>query len=531
MPTKKIKTDFEYKGIKRIEIPKIDADFYAEDFGASIIKKYLPFILKENLSNAKKIDYLYNYYLGEQDILSKKRLYNKDADNNNITVENHALRLVDFNTGIITSEQREYTHKVDTDSDDLKYLDRYFTDINFYDKDIDLKTWVFATGIGITYSSPRTDIIVSDGIDKMTGIERTRYMTESEGFDIKTQAPFEFEVIDPRENFVVYSSGFDKKPLFCVSIVDRDVSKAEDKNPIIHKEIHIETRYASFVIESDTAYKVFYPNSIEDLRLDKKKVLNYLPLIEYSINNARLGVIEKTRDVLNHINVLKSSMADMIVDNANAILVFKNTDIDSNDVQDMKKAGAIIINDNNNGRSTAGADLDTITVEIPFSGLTSYYEGLLSSAYDIAGVPLASGQVSSGGSNNEAVKLGGGWQNAYIVAKSNIIKFVGKDYEQLSLFLKFCKEIPNCPIDNLAISQIAIKYRINQSDNFLNKAQGILNLYNCNMPYDMILQASELFSDVTSGSKKWKGNDELVKSQQKTTEVIETKKEGNNSQE
>ena len=83
----------------------------------------------------------------------------------------------------------------------------------------------------------------------------------------------------------------------------------------------------------------------------------------------------------------------------------------------------------------------------------------------------------------------------------------------------------------MAISQIAIKYRINQSDNFLNKAQGILDLYNCNMPYDMILQASELFSDVTSGAKKWKENDELVKSQQKTTEVIETKKQGNNSQE
>ena len=53
---------FGYRGIKRIEIPKKDEDFRANDFGASIIEKYLPSILKAHQDNAKKVDYFYRYY-------------------------------------------------------------------------------------------------------------------------------------------------------------------------------------------------------------------------------------------------------------------------------------------------------------------------------------------------------------------------------------------------------------------------------------------------------------------------------------
>ena len=63
--------EFDFKGIKRIEIPKLDSDFSGNDYGLSIIKKYLPSILAEHNKNSKKIKFLYEYLLGEQDILRK----------------------------------------------------------------------------------------------------------------------------------------------------------------------------------------------------------------------------------------------------------------------------------------------------------------------------------------------------------------------------------------------------------------------------------------------------------------------------
>ena len=521
---------FEYKGIKRIEIPKVDDDFRGDDFGESVIRKYLPQILATHSLNAKKINFLYNYYWGMQYVLNKQRLYSKDSANNNIVVENHAYRQVNFKVGFLTGEKREYTHKADTDSDDLIFLDRYLTNVKFFSKDTDLKDWIYSTGIGCTYTAPRTDIIVTDANG------RTRYKNESEGFDVKFDAPFTFNTIDPKDNFVVYSSRFDKTPLFCVSIVEIDVGEGENIEK--RKELHIETRYASFIVESDVGYVNFYYPENERWT-GKPKSLNYLPIIEYSTNAERMGIVELNRELFNSINTLKSSTEDMIVDNANAILVFKNVDIDSEAVQQMKEAGAIIISDAESSKPGSTADLKTITIEIPFEGLSTYYDQTLQQCYDIAGVPLASGAVTSGGDTGQARLLGGGWNNAYIIINKDINSLLRYDYEELELILLLCKQVPNCPVDKLHASQVDIKYRINQNDNFLVKAQGIQNLYNVNMPKDEILKASGLFNDITTVSKKWEINDEEIRNQeQQTKETVKvsetstlTANDGNNSQE
>lgn len=514
--------DFKFKGIKRIEIPKTDSDFVGGDYGLAIIKKYLPQILKDQQTNAKKIDFLYDYFLGQQDIINKQRRYKTDAYNNNKIIENHAYRQVEFKVGFLTGEQRDYTHKADSDSDDLVYLDRYFTDCNFYPKDKTLKRWIYATGIGATHTVPRTDIIVDDGFDKMTGMRNVRYMTAEEGFDIKYNAPFKFAVLNPKNNFVVYSSSFEKEPLFCISIIDIDISEDNSEIPIKGKQMLIETRYASFTIQSDYKYINFY--------WDRKsftvtpKVLNSLPIIEYWTNEDRMGIVEMNRSLFNSINTFRSAIADMTVDSANAILVFKNVDIESEEVQEMKKAGAIIISDTQTARQGGNADLDTITMEIPFEGLNAYIDQLLNNCYDIAGVPLASGQVTSGGDTGQARLLGGGWNNAYIMINNDITTLRGQDYEQLKLILLICRQVPNCPLDQLFASQIDINYRVNQNDNFLVKTQGMQNLYSINMPLEFILKVSKLSNDVKTDAKKWQENiaemQKLNELQNQSTETI-----------
>ena len=499
--------DFSFKGIKRIEIPKTDNDFLSKDYGEAIIKKYLPSILDTHSKNAEKIKYLYEYGLGLQDILAKERQYKKDQKNNNRIVENHAYRQIAFKRGFLTGERREYTHKSDSDSDDLTYLDRYFTDCKFFPKDKDLKDWIYSTGIGATHTAPRTDIIVSDGSDKLTKTNKTRYATKEEGFDIEYNAPFTFSTIDPSENFVVYSSRFDKTPLFCVSIVDVDVGDADNIN--IRKEIHIETRYAAFICQMDNGYKTYET----ELSRETIKTLHYLPIIEYFTNRARIGLIELNKDIFNLVNTLNSSIVDMTVDKSNVILVFKNTDVDKETIEQISEAGAVIISDSQNARQGSTADLDTIKIEIPFEGLSKFCETQLTASYDIAGVPLASAQITSGGDTGQARLLGGGWNNAYIVINDDINSLLGSDYDELDLILMLCKQVPNCPLNELQASQIDIKYRINQNDNFVNKTQGIMNLYSVNMPKDEIIKASGLFGDVTTVTNKWEESDSKAKEQ------------------
>lgn len=525
--------EFGFKGIKRIEIPKLDSDFKsASDYGFSIIKKYLPNILATHDQNSKKIDFLYNYYLGEQDILQKERPHDVDKFNNNKIVENHANRQVEFKVGFLTGETRDYTHKADTDSDDLVYLDRYFTDCNFFSKDKALKKWIYATGIGTTYTAPRTDIIISEN-------GRTRFAGADEGFNIEYQAPFKFETVDPRNNFVVYSSGFEKEPLFCVMIVEVDKSKDIDDKPEIVKEIHIETRYASFIVESDNNYVNFNWYLQNETVSVEPKVLHYLPMIEYSVNDDRLGIVEKNRSLLNSINTFRSAVADMTTDSANAILVFKNVDIEAEEVKAMKEAGAVIISDSQSARAGSTADLDTIKLEVPFEGLNQYIDQLLQNCYDIAGVPMASGQVTSGGDTGQARLLGGGWNNAYIIINNDITTLKGYDYEELKLILMLCKQVPNCPLNELYASQIDINYRINQNDNFMVKTQGMRYLYEMNMPLEFILKVSKLSNDIKTDAKNWQDRIDLLKAQGEQTELNNTitpvsdsaNGQGNNSQE
>jgi len=86
----------------------------------------------------------------------------------------------------------------------------------------------------------------------------------------------------------------------------------------------------------------------------------------------------------------------------------------------------------------------------------------------------------------------------------------------------------------LEASQIDIKYRINQNDNLLVKAQAIVNMYSVHLPKEEIIKASGLFGDVTTVTKKWEIEDAKAKEQgQRSTETINVTEtnNGNNSQE
>lgn len=535
-----VKQEFDFKGIKRITIPKLDSDFTASNrYGWDIIKKYLPSILVTHKKNADKIEYLYNFKLGIQDILDKVRKHEVDEKNNNIEIENHATRQVEFKVGFICGEPRDYTHKSDSDSDDLTYLMRYFSDCDFFAKDADLKDWIYTTGIGVTKTTPRTDIITSDGIDEITKLAKSRYKTAKEGFNVDFEAPFNYNVKDPRCNFVVYSSGDNTEDLFCVSYVDVDISTEKDTQPQVVKQLLVETRYAWFKFNADNSFATFFWGDNDKVEIVPKD-LPYLPLIEFAIDKDRVGIVEKNRSAFNTINIFRSNINDMVIDNANSILIFKNVDVDSATIKEMIKAGAVIIRDGINGATTSVAGFENVTIEIPYDKMVVYIDQVMQNAYDIAGVPLASGQVTSGGDTGQARLLGGGWNNAYIIIHKEIMKLLEYDYKQLKLILNICRQVPNCKLNELYASQVDIHYRVNQNDNLQVKAQSMKYMYDMNMPLEFILKVGGLSNDIKTDSKNWQTNIDkaralqakMEKAKQTSTEQIEVEENnGNNSQE
>lgn len=506
--------EMSYKGIKRIEIPYTDGDFSPENgYGLSIFKKYMGRIFSTHEKNAEKVAYFWEYMRGEQDIELKTRPYDKDAYNNNKITENHAFRQTQFKVGFLTGDTREYTHKSDVKSDDLTYLGRYFTDVDFFSKDKDLKEWIYATGIGVDYIAPRTDIILQTNRVAIDGSPILRYATKADGYNIETEAPFEYDVLSPVDNFVVYSSGRKKEPLFCVSIVDQDVGKNDEID--LQKHITIETRYAYFECECDNRYR----NVSDVVKLDlPDKTLRYLPMTEHSVNSSRIGLVELNRPLFNLVNMLLSNIADMVVQNSNVIFVFKGVQMDADEIRDMIAAGAIIL-PIVQGNASVQPDLTTLKVEIPFDGLDQYYEQRISKMYDIAGVPLASGQVTSGGDTGDARRLGGGWENAYTLINNDIRTLLRGDYEILKKILMICRTVPNCPVNELYASQIDIKYNINKNDNLLVKAQSIRELYNSNMPKKHILKAAQLFNDIDTVADDWDRKDEEIKAEENAAET------------
>lgn len=511
---------FSFKGIPKIMIPITDSDIrYSKDYGRKLIAKYMPLILSKHQKNREKIQYCYEYALGQQDIYKKERLYNKDKKNNNRIVENHAFKHTRFKSAFITSQQRDYSHKIESDCDEIKCLHNYFSDVNFFSKDKNIKEWVYSTGVGVSYGCHRTDIV------KKTPEGKFEFVTEEDGFDYKKNAPFEFDDLDPKDNFVVYSSVRGNKPLFCISLVAKEKPKEDGMiytDSEFEYKLYIETRYARFTATCSSSF-----SDCKDLKREVVKTYFSIPMKEHCSNKERLGLVELNRELFNCLNILVSNVLDMTVDGANIILVFKNTDIKQQTIDDMSSKGAIILYDKQDNKNNSEAKLETVTIKIDYAGLNSFYEERLKQTYDIAGVPIATGETTSGGDTGQAKLLNNGWENAYMMAINDVTTFVECDNEVLKGLLGICKDIPDCPIKNLCASDIEIKYHINQSDNMLSKAQAISTLYGIKMPKEEILKATNLFGDVCSVSQKWEEHERELEKKEKS-KLVADNNVGNN---
>lgn len=458
------------------------------------VAELLPKVVAQQRVNAEKIQTLMDYSDGSrQKIDAKTRENILLSHESHIVKENPGYTMVTFKEGFLLGQKKDISHKENVDHEELKYLDRYLSDVSFHKHEIIVKNNVYACGVGVSYVAHRTDII------RNIALGRAKFKNEREGYDVENDAPFIYEAMNPRKNAVVYTDliGQRDKDLFCFSIKSDNFYGS-----LIHPDIQVWTREWRAVFSTkDGKY------AVKSGTLKKHpQNLQILPMTEFSLNENRVGIIEISKYMIDALQFISSTAVDNLDDLVNQLLVFINADVDEIDARKAKEAGALAIGSRNNLK----AELISIVAKLDYKSVMELFEQIETRMYDMVGVAKASTKSSSGGDTGEARMLGGGWHNARIVANRDILSFEDSDRAELKKMVAVCRTNPDNPIRELSVNQLNIKYNMTLSDNILAKTQSMQNLNDIGFPLEDILKAVPIVNDISSVAKRWKEEKERM---------------------
>ena len=469
-----------------------------EELTAEKIRKILPQVLREHEKNAQEIDYLYNYYKGKQPILEKQK--NVRPEINNKVLENHAFEIVEFKKAYVYGEPVQYVQKGEKDNQsvnpEISELNKFMESEDKSSRDKELAEWQYICGTGYRWAD----------IDKN---------------DEEDDSPFEIRTPDPRRTFVVYSSGIKGEQLFSghYSYFSENI-QTENGQEFISKYRIITVYTENFVCEFKESFGNFELLDLEMPINDTTKTLvQEYPIspeikghriIEYPLNQARLGLIELVMTGLNALNQIKSDDLDGIDQFIQSLLVFINQEIDVEEFKKLVAAGAVEVKSTDPNRP---ADVKLLTSQLLHSETKIVTDDLYNNILTICGVPRLNDKPS-GGDTGQARLLGEGWTMADERAKQDELSFKKSERQFLKLILKICKY--KSALKSLKISDIDIKFTRNKSDNLLVKTQGLMNMMQAQVPPDVAFTICGLFSDPNEvyskakqyfGDEFWKNNE------------------------
>lgn len=412
--------------------------------------------LSAHAVNARDIEYLWKYYKGIQPILHREKTVRPEI--NNKIVENHAQEIVSFKIGYQLSEPLQYTCRngENEDEDDYKERLRQINELNTLmfaeDKascDRDLFEWMLVGGHGYRLTEADCADDIEDG-----------------------SAPFEFYTLDPRSTFVAYSADYRKRPVLSVWIGEDPKS-----NDVIYN-----------VYTNDHYYRV----SNGQVTDHKAHTYGYNPIVEYPLNNARMGVFEPVLPLLDAINAIESNRLDGIEQTVQALLKFINVDIDEVTFKKMLELGAVKVTSRDNGQKS---DVDVIKTDLDQSQTQVTKDDLYQAVANICGMPSRNGTSGSSSDTGAAVLLRDGWTLAESHAKSYELQFKRSEREMLRVALSICEQSRNCDID-LRIRDIELAFNRRNYENILVKSQVLTTMLSSNkIDPQLAFEACGLFTD------------------------------------
>ena len=426
---------------------------------------------KVHTLNRSDIDYLYNYYKGKQPILERTKEFRKDICN--VVVENHANEIVSFKTGYLMSNAIQYVSR-DSDVrnvDAVDALNKYMQAASKASCDRVLAEWFAICGVAYRIVLKRDD---------------------AEGGDVN---PIMAYNLDPRNTFVVYSSGIGHEPMLGVSYIQHG-----DGSLIL--SCYTKTEY----------FKVGYPatvglNGVGAIQERTEHILGDVPIIEYLQNPARLGAFETVLTQLDALNIISSNRLDGVEQFIQSILVTKGIDLidDSGEKIDLYAQLREMLGLN----LPADGDAKYLTQELNQTQTQTLVDYLYQSVLVACGMPNRNGG-SSTSDTGTAVTMRDGWADAEARAKDTEQMFEPSERRFLGIVLRILDATRHITLSN---DDIAIVFTRRNYENMQNKAQVFATLRAIeNFPPLLAYEISGITPDPTRG---WLMEQEYAASQER----------------
>lgn len=434
-------------------------------------------------TNKPVIQYLWNYYKGDQPIRYRKKIVRDDVINH--IVENHAYEFVQFKTGQTYGEPVQYISRRDDEriNKAVDKLNDYMIDANKQEKDIKSGEWQSATGTSFKAAQ-----------NKKNG-------------DI----PFRIVTPTPLNTFVIYSRATEEPMLA--------VQELKDENGEWYKLCFSENM--EFTIKNGKLQD-YIDAKTGEVKKFRLHAFGDIPIIEYPNNAERISDIELVIDILDAMNNMQSNRMDAIEQFVQSWVKFVNCTVDEEQFKKMKMSGALVVKSNNGENK---ADVDIMTQELNQTESQVAKGDLWDNALTILAIPNK--QSNTGGDTQGAVELRNGWDFSKTRAKLKD-PFVKSAEKRLA---KVILNILRVSENDLGITTRDFDVQINHSptDNMVVKCQALQYLLQCGIHPIIAIKTVGLWGDaekVFMLSKPyldnlWKTIDDVQEQEQRAKELLE----------
>lgn len=445
---------------------------------SAITRENVAEVLRKTLAvhwqNKAEIEYLYRYYKGEQPILSRVKEVRPEICNR--VVENRANEIVSFKVGYLMGEPVQYVSRVDDEgiAEKISTLNSYVASEDKAAKDKELADWAHICGTAYRMVLP----------DGKADVE-------------EDEAPFEIFTLDPRYCYVVYHNALGETPIMAVKFVETE------SDGIIYS-IYTKDRY--FEIKDE-----------REIIRNEEQILG-IPIVEYPLNNARLGAFEIVLPLLDAMNNVDSNRLDGVEQFIQALMLFHNVDITSKDYQELRAEGAIKFKDID---PQFKAEIEYLTAELNQTQTQTLIDHLYDTVLTICGMPNRNGG-SSTSDTGSAVIMRDGWSAAEARAKDTELMFKKSEKEFLKLTLRICDDLSGL---DLKMSSIEIRFTRRNYENITEKANVLVSmLNNPKIAPQLAFIHCGMFSDPQIA---WATSKVYMEEQEKKAAEITRSKEGN----
>ena len=415
------------------------------EYGRQVIQTNYEEITKDNivtvLQNASSIhevnmadiNTLFDYYRGKQAIQERTKTYHTDIMN--IITENRAKEIVDFKTGYLIGAPVTYTSRKDGKAQtEINALNDYMVSEDKHSKDKALVDWQNICGTAYRIVLPDENY------------------TDSEGkpFEETDEAPFEIFTLDPRNAFVIYSSGIGNRPLAGV-----------------YRIVNSENETVYTVYTKEKVYKV-----INDSIEEADNGIGMIPIIEYPANAARLGAFEPVLSLSDAINALDSNRMDGVEQFIQSLVVLSNCDLpEGKTAEDMLQAGLVVLRSFGDNKGS----VDILAKELNQEQTQVLKEDLYSAVLTICAMPNRNGG-SSTSDTGTAVVYRDGWSAAETAAQGQETAFKLGEMQMLKVVCSISSALNAL---SLAPSLIDIKFTRRNFEGNLTKATVLTQMLGC----------------------------------------------------